>query len=565
MTQSQASGLMAKAQAKLDPLGWSAATASVLGTAMRRPIPTTVASARLIAGLAALPMATVGRTLSVPIKPPIAVDPKDRRFADPAWDDNPYFFAVRQIYDLSCRYVDDVLRAGHGDDLTDLKATLTAHLLTDALVPTNFLLTNPTALVTAFETGGKSLSAGARLAMADLSERKGMPQKVDASGFTLGENLAATPGSVVFRNDLIELIQYTPQTDQVHAVPLLASPPWINKYYVMDLAPTRSLVEWAVQHGRTVFMISYRNPDASMQNVTMDDYLEQGILAAMEVVQQITHSATVDVLGLCLGGAMAAMAAAHLVARNDDRLGSVTMLNTILDYAEPGDLAAFVDPASLDRIDLRMRETGFLDAKDMALAFDLLRARDLIFRYIPERWLLGKGSTPFDILAWNGDTTRMPAAMHSGYLRVLYGQNLLASGQMELAGERLDLGEVACDVYVVGAINDHIVPWTTSYCATQLLGGDVRYVLSSGGHIAGVVNPPSPASKSWLQVSAPGTPNPADPLVWRAEATRQTGSWWEDWIVWSSARAGELVNAPEKAGNRKYPPLGDAPGSYIRV
>ena len=561
MTGSASYGLVAKAQEKLDPLGWSAATASVLRSAVRRPLPVAVAGARLVSGLAGLPMATVGKTFALPVQPPIAVNPKDRRFNDPAWESNPYFFAVRQVYDLACRYVDELLEAGHTDDLSDLKAALTTHLITDALAPTNFLPTNPTALVAAFETGGKSLGAGAKLAMADMRERKGLPQKVDTSSFTLGENLAATPGSVVFRNDLIELIQYAPQTDEVHAVPLLASPPWINKYYVMDLAPTRSLIEWAVQHNRTVFMISYRNPDQSMQGVTMDDYLEQGILQALDVVASITGAPTVDVLGLCLGGAMAAMAAAHLAARNDDRLGSITMLNTILDYEEPGELAAFVDPASLDRIDARMNETGFLDAKDMALAFDLLRARDLIFRYIPERWLLGKESAPFDILAWNGDATRMPAAMHSSYLRLLYGQNELAKGEMQLAGERLDLGDVRSDVYVVGAINDHIVPWRSSYCATQLLGGNVRYVLSSGGHIAGVVNPPSP--KSWLEATAPDALNPADPAVWRGEATRQSGSWWQDWITWSTSRAGGLVAAPKKAGSRGYPPLEDAPGTYV--
>lgn len=563
MSDSMSAGLLAKAQTKMDPLGWSAATASVLGSALRRPLPTAAAGARLVSGLAGLPMATVGKTLALSVNPPIASNPKDRRFSDPAWESNPYFFAVRQVYDLTCRYVDEVLEAGHTDDLSDLKAALTAHLVTDALAPTNFLVTNPTAMVTAFQTGGKSLGAGAKLAMADLRERKGMPQKVDTTGFTLGENLAATPGSVVFRNDLIELIQYLPQTDQVHAVPLLASPPWINKYYVMDLAPTRSLVEWAVQHHRTVFMISYRNPDESMQGVTLDDYLEQGILAAMEVVQDITGAATVDLLGLCLGGVMTAMAAAHLAARDDDRLGSITMLNTILDYEEPGELAAFVDPESLNRIDARMQETGFLDAKDMALAFDLLRARDLIFRYIPERWLLGKESAPFDILAWNGDATRMPAAMHSSYLRLLYGQNLLAKGEMSLAGERLDLGEVGSDVYVVGAINDHIVPWTSSYCATQLLGGNVRYVLSSGGHIAGVVNPPSP--KSWLEVCEPDTPNPVDPAEWRAKSTKEQGSWWDDWIQWSTTRAGKLVAAPKKVGNRKYLPMGDAPGTYVEA
>ena len=554
--------LLTKVQAKLDPLGWTTATATAFGHAVRNPAPMAVAGVRLMTGLATLPFAAAGKALAMPVAPPVAPNPKDRRFADPAWEENAYYFAVRQFYNLVCRYVDEVLAAGSTDDLTDLKAALTTHLLTDAAAPTNFLPTNPVALRTALETGGRSLLDGARLALADLVERKGMPEKVDASGFRLGEDLAATTGSVIFRNDLIELIQYAPQSGQVHAIPLLGSPPWINKYYVMDLAPGRSLVEWAVQHGRTVFMISYRNPDRSMADVTMDDYLEQGVLQAMDVVQEITGSDTIDVVSLCLGGAMASMAAAHLVARGDPRLGSLTLLNTMLDYSEPGELAAFVDPESLDRIDVRMGESGFLDEGDMALAFDLLRARDLIFRYIPERWLLGKAAQPFDILAWNGDATRMPAAMHSSYLRLLYGENRLARDEMELGGERLHLGDVHSDVYVVGAVNDHIVPWMASYQATRLFGGEVRYVLSSGGHIAGVVNPPTP--KAWFEALPEGTANPSSPLQWREEATRHEGSWWEDWIGWSVARAGALVPAPKKPGNRKYRPLEDAPGTYVR-
>ncbi|RNI19658.1 PHA/PHB synthase family protein [Flexivirga caeni] len=554
--------LATRVQAKLDPMGWGAATAEVVSHALRKPAPMAVAGIRLMTGLAALPVAVAGKALAVPVTPPIAADPRDRRFADPAWDANAYYFAVRQCYDLVCRYVEEVFAAGHTDELTDLKARMTAHLLTDAAAPTNFLLTNPTALRAALDSGGRTLVDGAKLALDDLVERGGMPEKVDASAFALGTDLAATPGAVIFRNDLIELIQYSPQTAEVHEVPLLASPPWINKYYVMDLAPGRSLVEWAVQHGRTVFMISYRNPDSSMSDVTMDDYLEHGVLQAMEVVQHVTGSPKVDVLSLCLGGAMASMTAAHLAARGDDRLGSLTLLNTILDYSEPGELAAFVDPDTLDRIDVRMGETGFLPEDDMALAFDLLRARDLIFRYVPDRWLMGKASQPFDILAWNGDSTRMPASMHSSYLRLLYGENCLARDELELAGEELHLRDVHADVYVVGAVNDHIVLWTSSYAATQLFPGHVRYVLTSGGHIAGVVNPPSP--KAWFEALPDGSVNPTAPSEWRAATTRHDGSWWEDWARWSGARAGALVAAPKRLGNRRYRPVEDAPGSYVR-
>lgn len=548
-------------QAKVDPLGWGPATAKVLARAGTNPAGLTTALTRLLVGSAQVPVAAAGRALALPVTPPVEPDPKDRRFDDPAWRDNAYFFALRSAYDVAARWVDDLLAAGsHDDDLVDRKAAMALHLMVDALAPTNFAPTNPTALVRAFQTGGASLAKGAAFAIEDLRERGGFPLKVDTSGFRLGENLACTPGKVIYRNDLIELLQYAPQTEQVHAVPILMSPPWINKYYVMDLAPGRSFVEWAVQHNRTVFMISYRNPDESMRGVTMDDYLEQGLLAALDVVEAVTRADRIDVVGLCLGGAMTGMGAAYLTAGGDQRLGSITLQNTMLDYSCPGDLGTMVDPPTLERLNARMRETGFLAAEDMASAFDILRARDLIFRYIPTRWLAGEEPPAFDILAWNGDSTRMPAAMHSSYLTSLYGRNALAEGTMELAGRTLDLGAVDRDTYVVGAVNDHIVPWRSSYAATRLLGGSVRYVLSSGGHIAGIVNPPSP--KSWHETVPAAAEYPPDPDDWRETAQRRQGSWWEDWVEWANQRAGDLVKPP-RMGNRKHRPIEDAPGTYV--
>lgn len=554
-------------QAKVDPLGWLPATVKVAARAASRPGAVVAATARLALGAAQTPVATAGRALRLPVSPAVEPSENDPRFRDPAWEQNPYYFAVRQCHALANRYLNDLLEAGAVGGVTDRKASMALHLALDALAPSNFPATNPEVAIEAFRTGGRSVVDGARLAWRDLREHKGLPEKVDRSAFEVGVDLACSSGQVVYRNDLIELIQYAPSTDQVHAVPLLGSPPWINKFYVMDLASERSLVEWAVQHQRTVFMISYRNPDESMRAMAMGDYFEQGLLSALDVVTDITGSETVDLLALCLGGAMAAMSAAHLAATDDPRVGTLTLLNTMLDYADPGDLATFVDPGSLARLDLRMRETGFLQADDMALAFDLLRARDLIFRYIPSRWLMGQEARPFDILAWNADTTRMPATMHSNYLRLLYGKNLLAKGELVLAGQRLDLGAVTAPTYVVGAINDHIVPWTSSYAATRLLGGPVRYVLSSGGHIAGVVNPPSP--KSWFQADPPSTPGsgstsyPDDPQQWLSVTERTAGSWWEDWLPWASQYAGPLGPLPP-LGSESHPPLEPAPGSYVR-
>ncbi len=561
-TLATVTGAVRTTQAKLDPLGLVPAAGTVLSRAAGNPVGLVGAATRLATGLALTPVAAAARSLGLPAHPAVEPDPRDRRFSDPTWEGNPAFFALQQLYAVACRYADDVLAAGNrGDDLADQKAHFAARLVTEALAPTNFPLTNPEVLVRGLQTGGLSYLQGLRLALEDLRERGGVPEQVDASGFELGRDLAATEGKVIFRNDLIELIQYAPQTDQVHEVPILCSPPWINKYYVMDLAPTRSFVEWAIQHQRTVFMISYRNPDESMRDLTMDDYLEQGVLAPLDVVTAVTGSEKVDLVGVCLGGALATMAAAHLAARGDERIGSITTMNTLLDYSDPGELGCMVDADTLERLTVRMAETGFLASEDMAMAFNLLRPRDLIFRYVPSRWFKGEQAPAFDILAWNSDATRMPAAMHGTYLRDLYGDNLLAKGEYALGGITLDLSTVTADAYVVGAVNDHIVPWLSSHAATRLLGGQVRYVLSSGGHIAGIVNPPSP--KAWYEAIPLGTDTPTDGDLWREAATRHTESWWEDWARWSTERAGALTKPP-RMGSRKYRPLGDAPGDYVR-
>jgi polyhydroxyalkanoate synthase len=483
---------------------------------------------------------------------------KDKRFADRTWQDNPAFFAIGQAYFAAVGLTEDLLAVGRGDRMTDAKARLASDLILAALAPTNYLATNPAALKRAFETGGASVVAGTRNFLDDLKNNKGMPRQVDTRPFEVGRNLAATPGKVVFRNDLMELIQYAPQTPQVRSVPVLASPPWINKYYIMDLAPGRSFLEWAITHERTVFAISYRNPDPSMSGVTLDDYLVHGPQTALDVITDITGAPKIDIVGLCLGGALTAMLAAYLTGAGDDRLGSITMLNTLLDYSEPGVLGAFTDEQTVSRLEKQMRRQGVLEGRQMATTFDALRPNDLIFNYVVSNWLLGQDPPAFDILAWNSDNTRMPATMHAFYLRSLYLRNELARGVMEIKGQRLSLADVKNDVYVVGAINDHIVPWHASYKTTGLMGGDVRYVLSSGGHIAGIVNPPGP--KAWYEVAKP--PNPATAQQWREAAERHSGSWWEDWAKWAGRRAGRRTEPPAM-GSEKYPAIGDAPGSYI--
>lgn len=556
-------GLFPEVFADADPVGLGDAVRTALRLAVTRPaIP---AGARLINDLAQIPLAAVSHWLGGDLEPPVEPDPKDRRFADPAWTTNPAFYAIRQAYLAAARCATDVVGAAEIDADSARKAELATDLMIDACAPTNFLPTNPAAIKRALDTGGASVLRGARAFIDDLLHNNGRPRQVDSSAFEVGRNLAATPAKVVFRNDLMELLQYEPQTDQVHATPLLASPPWINKYYIMDLAPERSFIEWAVQHGRTVFAISYRNPTAEMSDITMDDYLLRGPQTALTVIEEITGAETIDIVGLCLGGALTAITAAYLAQSGDTRIGTVTLLNTMLDYAEPGPLGVFTDQHAIDRLESKMRRDGVLPAESMAGTFDVLRANDLIFNYVVSNWLMGQDPPAFDILAWNADNTRMPSAMHTFYLRNIYGENKLAAAELDIGGQTIDLSTIKSPTYIVSAINDHIVPWESAYKTARLVGGPARFVLVNGGHIAGIVSPPGP--KAW-HMTAPDNSAPDEPAAsgaaWQTTAERRTGSWWEDWTVWSEASAGPL-RWPPQTGSRTYPVLGDGPGEYVRT
>ncbi|WP_205843793.1 PHA/PHB synthase family protein [Nakamurella deserti] len=545
-----------------DAAGLRAALTSALRAAALHPVGPARAALSLGSRLARIPLTATRRFLGQDAQPPVAVDARDRRFAAVAWDANPAFYALRLAYLAGAEFARDVVTGADIDADDARKARIMVDLLIDALAPTNFLATNPAALIRAFETGGASVVQGTRTFLDDLVHHGGRPRQVDTSGFTVGGNLACTPGRVVHRNALMELIQYAPQTDEVQAVPLLCSPPWINKYYIMDLAPQRSFIEWAVRHGRTVFAISYRNSSREMAATTMDDYLVHGPQAALDVVCEITGAATVDIVGLCLGGAMTAVTAAWLAGAGDSRVGTLTLLNTMLDYREPGALKAFTDQRTVERLEKKMARTGVLEGESMAGTFDVLRANDLIFNYVVSNWLMGQQPPAFDILAWNADSTRMPAAMHAFYLRHFYVRNDLARGTLELAGRRIDLSAITVPTYVVSAINDHIVPWEAAYETVNLVSGPVRFVLGNGGHIAGIVSPPGP--KAWHEVVDPDAELPGTPGEWRAAATRREGSWWEDWTEWGRASAGPSVPPPQ-LGSAAHPPSGDAPGTYVHT
>ncbi|WP_018331672.1 PHA/PHB synthase family protein [Actinomycetospora chiangmaiensis] len=487
---------------------------------------------------------------------------KDGRFKDTTWVENPAYWALRQEYLALVALLEDLVGAASLDEEAAERAHMLMSLVGGVVSPTNVLPGNPSALKRAFETGGSSVVAGLRNLLDDVATNNGKPRQVDKTNLRVGKELAATPGKVVYRNRLMELVQFEAQTDEVHEIPLLCSPPWINKYYVMDLAPERSLVEWAVQHGHTVFMISYRNPDSSMATTTFADYLELGPATALDVVQEITGADKVNLMGLCLGGLMAALLTTRCAERGDDRVNSLTMLNTMLDYSEVGPISSFVSPEITARLEKSMEQSGYLPAESMATTFDLLRANDLIFNYIGPNWLEGKTPPAFDILAWNTDSTRMPAAMHSFYLRHFYIDNELSKGELEIDGEPLSLKAVQADTFIVAAENDHIAPWRTSFTSTELLGGDVTFVLSTAGHIAGVVNPPSPKAKHWVgTVGATGADAPG-PDAWRARATEVKGSWWETWSEWIGEHAGGM-RTPPPVGSDAHPVLGDAPGEYV--
>ena len=485
---------------------------------------------------------------------------KDRRFADPAWTENAGYWWLREIYHDCEQALLEIVRDTDTPPGVKQKAEFAVQLMVDALAPTNFVPGNPAVIKKALDTGGLSLARGARNFIHDLRTNQGVPRQVVPGAHTVGVDMAVTPGKVVFRNELMELIQYTLSTPEVHEIPLLFSPPWINKYYIMDLAPGRSLVQWAVDHGHTAFMISYRNPDEQMRHVKMDDYLISGPIAALEVVRNITGAEKVNLLGLCLGGTLTMATLAYLDSVGMDLINSATFLNTLIDFSEPGLLGVFTDEASIRRLERTMKRTGFLPKEEMQRSFNLLRTNDLIWNYAVSSWLMGEEPPAFDLLSWNNDSTRMPAEMHSFYLRSCYVGNELARGVMELAGQRLDLEKVDQDLYFLSAEQDHIAPWRSSYSGARLPGGDVRFVLSNSGHIAGIVNPPSP--KSVYRVLEGGQPLPADSDEWLAAAVMHPVTWWEDWATWIAAHAGPMRNPP-RIGSRKYRPITDAPGTYV--
>jgi polyhydroxyalkanoate synthase subunit PhaC len=482
----------------------------------------------------------------------------DKRFAEPEWRTNPILAGFVEDYRARTQAAMQLVDSARLPEATRRKARFAMQLMCDAFAPSNVPWLNPGVVKEATESGGLSLVRGLQNYLDDVANNGGYPRQVDRSGFELGVNIGATRGRVVYRNPLIELIAYEPQTAQVHEVPLLCSPPWINKYYIMDLAPGRSFVEWAVQHGHQTFMISYRNPSESMADYTMDDYLREGVLAALDEVQKITGAPRVNVAALCLGGTLTVIAMAYLAAHGQgERVASATLTNTLVDFSNPGDLGVFTDEDTIARLEQRMRDRGYLDPAEMARTFDWMRSSDLIWSYVINNWFKGKQPPAFDILAWNNDSTRMPVAMHSQYLRACYLHNAIVKpNAFSIDDTPIDLGKIETPMYVLGAENDHIAPWRATYLTTQHVGGESRYVLTNSGHIAGIVNPPG-GKKTW-HYTKPSVRHGESADEWLETADRHHGSWWIDWAEWLEPRGGPL-RAPYDL------PQGEAaPGRYVK-
>jgi polyhydroxyalkanoate synthase len=507
---------------------------------------------------------TTRRILGADTKPVIDAPSSDRRFKDDAWRENEIFDFIKQSYLLSARYVQDVVTHVDGlDAKTAQKVDFYARQFVDAMSPSNFLLTNPEVLRKTAETGGENLLKGLNNLLSDLERGKGKLRikMTDMEAFRLGENIGVSPGKVVYQNDLMQLIQYTPSTEKVLKRPLLIAPPWINKFYILDLRPRNSFVRWAVSQGHTVFMISWVNPDAKLAEKNFEDYMQEGYLDALDAIEQATGEREVNAIGYCLGGTLLASTLAYMAAKKDDRIKSATFFVTLTDFEDAGELGVFIDEEQLKSLEGKMNKRGYLEGSEMATTFNMLRANDLIWSFVVNNYLLGNDPFPFDLLYWNADSTRMPAKMHSFYLRRMYQENLLSKpGGISLAGVPIDLRKIKTPAYFLSTREDHIAPWKSTYRGTQFLGGPKRFVLAASGHIAGVVNPPE-SGKYGHWINKDLSP---DPEEWFKGATEMAGSWWPDWHRWVSALAKQQVQA-RVPGDGKLKPIEDAPGSYVKL
>lgn len=509
------------------------------------------------------------RFLGDEVEPVAKPDPGDSRFKDEDWSNSQFFDFWKQAYLLTSQWADEMVDNTQGlDEKTKKKAEFYLNQLASALSPSNFVLTNPEILRETLASNAENLVRGLGNLSEDIQASGDLLniKQTDLSAFEVGKNLATTPGKIVYQNDIIQLIQYEPATNEVHEIPLLIVPPWINKFYILDLVPHKSFIKWTVDQGFTVFVISWVNPDEHLAAKTFEDYMQNGVLDAVSAVEKATGAHSVNALGYCVGGTLLAATLAYMAAMGDKHISAATLLTAQTDFSKAGDLLVFIDEDQLDALEEMMAKDGYLDGARMASVFNMLRPRDLIWSYVINNYLMGKQPFPFDLLYWNSDSTRMPAANHSFYLRSFYYENKLAKGEMELFGKHLDLGKVTIPIYELATREDHIAPAESVYIGSKLFGGPVRFVLAGSGHIAGVVNPPEKHKyQHWrMDKTARKDGQPETLEEWIEKATEHTGSWWPNWSKWLAKKSGDMVPA-RRPGDGELQIVEDAPGSYVKI
>lgn len=530
---------------------------------LAKPERAAIAQAELYGGLSEIWRQTMRRYSGEKVPPVVEPDPGDKRFASPEWEQNPFFDWLRQSYLHASRWAGEMVDKAEGlDPHTRAKAAFYTRLISSAMSPSNFVPTNPELLRATIEHRGENLVRGLKMLAEDISAGGGMLKirQTDDSKFRLGVDLATTPGKVVWRNDVMELIQYAPTTEEVYARPLLLTPPWINKFYVLDLTPEKSFVRWAVDQGFTVFIISWVNPDESQAEKGFDAYMNEGILTALDAIEKATGERKVTAAGYCVGGTLLSLTLAYMAAKGDDRIESATFFATQVDFSEAGDLQILIDEARLEALDEAMAKTGYLEGVKMANAFNMLRPNELIWNYVVNNYMKGVEPAAFDLLYWNSDSTRIPRANHSFYMRSCYLENRITRGEMTMNGVPINLRLVTIPIYSIATKEDHIAPARSVFRGVKFFGGEVTYVLGGSGHIAGIINPPAKGKYNYMT----GGPVKGTFEEWVSRAEDHKGSWWPHWLQWVTAQAPGKVPAREPGGG-KLKPLCDAPGEYVRV
>ncbi|MET0338940.1 MAG: class I poly(R)-hydroxyalkanoic acid synthase [Caulobacter sp.] len=547
-----------------DPFHVAPALTEVMGRLAAQPDRVMRAQADLFTQYLELWRSAAQRIAGEPAQPVVAPAKGDKRFNDPDWSEHPMFDLMKQSYLLSANWLNSLVSGVEDvDPAAKRRVEFFTKMLTDAFSPSNFLFSNPAAMRAAVETQGESLVRGMENFAADLERGGGQLaiSQTDLEKFKVGVNVATAPGKVVYQNDILQLLQFSPTTDQVHEIPLLIFPPWINKYYILDLRPENSMIRWLTAQGFTVFVASWVNPDATLAAKTFEGYMFEGVYDATAQAMKQCGVDRINTVGYCIGGTLLACALAHMAAKGDKRINSATFFAAQADFAEAGDLLLFTDETWLKEIEARMdADGGFLSSQSMADTFNALRGNDLIWSFFVSNYLLGKEPKPFDLLFWNADQTRMPKALHLFYLRNFYQRNALARGELELGGETLDLSKVETPIYVQSSKEDHIAPFRSVYRGARCYGGPTTFTMAGSGHIAGVINHPD-ANKyqHWTNAHLPGAVD-----GWIAEAEEHAGSWWPHWAAWLKERSGKLIPARDPAKGT-LAPLEDAPGTYVQV